>query len=644
MSPRKKATKSRALKKTGVIPPPEPVSLAITPPPPGPSVAITTDDPPPPFPFPRVTITRGDDVAFEIELALGDITETPSRVILLGQFQGMDPTAASVNLDEAMNGALFKLINLRRSSHAAGELDIIPTGRHPVMAEMIAFLGLGHWNLFNHDVLAAAAHSGLRSLLASHFEEFSTVLMGGRLPNHTQIDVGFSLRYMLRGFIQALRDDDERDRFRRVVIVEKDEGRLREIHQVLRVLVQEEEFKGVRTTLCASRLPARTRVEGEKQRKAFLRQETNLLMLSMRPEETGKESFLLEAVLHTRSGGAAIIKRDNNFAASELNKVYEAAGVTTEKGVNSIPQLERVSRLVTALLPDGVLAPIKELKSSRIELIHDAESSRLPWETLALPGGGYPALVDGFSRRFVSERAAVIWPPKLAERLRILMIINPTGDLDGARDEGEAIRAGLAANEKTVITYLEDRQATKAALVKLLAEQAFDILHYSGHSAFNLRDSRQSGLVLHGDEFFTGTDVLGLAQFPPVVIFNSCEAARIRHRNPTAPVRAVARASKGLSREITGEISNGSAAHRAISVAEAFLIAGVQHYIGTFWPVADKAAALFGEILYRHLADGKPMGFSVTEARKALANQKLPDWANYIHYGNPDAEIFPKSP
>jgi hypothetical protein len=624
MSARKKSPKQRALAKTGAVPPPPP-----SPPPPPPTPNRPDAIPPPPFPFPRVTISQGDDVAFEIELSLGDITETPSRVILLGQFQGMDPTAAALNLDEAMNGALFELINLRRSTNAAGELDIIPTGRHPVMAEMIAFLGLGHWNLFNHDVLASAAHSGLRSLLASHFDEFATVLMGGRLPDKNEIDVRFSLRHMLRGFIQALRDDKNRDRFRRVVIVEKEEKRLREIHSVLRVLVQEEEFKGVRTTLCASHLPDRIRVEGTHLRNAFHRQETNLLMLSTRPGETKDADPTLEAVLHISTGAAAIIKRERTFPSSAIEEIYDAAGVTTKRGVDTLDRLGMVSGLVTALMPDGVLAPFRKLKSHRIELIHDAESSRLPWETIALPEGDHPALLGGFSRRFVSDRAAVMWPPKQGERLRILMLIDPTEDLPGAVREADAILAKLAPNARINIRCLRHSEATKAGLTALLGEQPFDILHYSGHSGFNREDARFSGLLLHGEEFFTGADVLGLTQFPPVVIFNSCEAARIRRRDPV------------LSKNIPEKVLKRDAAHGAISIAEAFLIAGVQHYIGTFWCVNDDAAALFGEVLYSHLADGKTMGFSVTKARNALADADMPDWANYIHYGSPDAEIFP---
>ncbi|NJR43526.1 MAG: hypothetical protein HC767_13605 [Akkermansiaceae bacterium] len=154
-------------------------------------------------------------------------------------------------------------------------------------------------------------------MLASHFDEFATVLMGGRLLNQKEINVAAALRYMLRGFIQALRDDPDRDRFRRIVIVEKDPSRLREIHSILRVLVQENEFEGVRTTLCASTLPIRGRSEDERLRVAMTKQETNLLMLSMQPDEKVSGFFGIEAILHTSAASAAVIKRSRRFSGKK---------------------------------------------------------------------------------------------------------------------------------------------------------------------------------------------------------------------------------------------------------------------------------------------------------------------------------------
>jgi hypothetical protein len=42
---------------------------------------------------------------------------------------------------------------------------------------------------------------------------------------------------------------------------------------------------------------------------------------------------------------------------------------------------------------------------------------------------------------------------------------------------------------------------------------------------------------------------------------------------------------KGVSGDGAGKIRNRDAARGAISIAEAFLIAGIQHDVGTFWPV-----------------------------------------------------------
>lgn len=589
-----------------------------------------------PFPFPRKTIAQGDEITLEIELSLGDITETPSRVILLGQLQGMDPTAACVDLDLAMGGALLKLIQLRRAVHSAGELDIIPTGRHPVMAEMIAFLGLGQGNLFNEEVLASATHSALRGLLASHIDEFSTVLMGGRLLDGKTIGIEIILRYMLRGFTLALRDDPNRDRFRRIVIVEKNRKRLLKINLALHKLVAEKEFTGARVTLSASILPTRAREKTallREIRREKTKRETSQLMLMMKPYDPISDHSELEVILYTGMASAAVVKKKNHFANTKITQLYTVARVADVQGVTTFKQLAQVSEIVQSLLPKELLTPLKELAKPRIELVHDKESSHLPWEALALPDGRYPALLGGFSRRFASERAAIIWPPKQADRLRILMVIDPSGDLSGARKEGQLLRDTLADHPRIKITYLQGHQANAADFKAILAEKSFDILHYAGHSCFNRENAKFSGLILHDEVYFTGADVLSLSKFPPVIIFNSCEAAQIYRRDPVVT----------LTGKDGEKIRNRDLAHGALSIAEAFLIAGIQQYVGTFWRVTDEAATLFGKTLYQELADGETIGNAVTAARKILKKNQQPDWANYIHYGNPDAIIFPKN-
>ena len=97
------------------------------------------------------------------------------------------------------------------------------------------------------------------------------------------------------------------------------------------------------------------------------------------------------------------------------------------------------------------------------------------------------------------------------------------------------------------------------------------------------------------------------------------------------------------SPEMKKVIVNRDSAHGAISLAEAFLLAGVHHYLGTFWPVSDAAAKHFAVELYGHLAKGGSFGEAVTRARRKLHALNMPDWANYIHYGDPNAVLVPES-
>lgn len=593
------------------------------------------------FPFPPVCISRAgnDDITVEIELCLGDITNTPSRVILLGQMRGLDPTSAAADLNNAMEGNLFRLLEQRNAARGAGSLDIIPTGRFPVMADLIAFLGLGNWEDFTGNTLIAASRSALRNLLASSFDEFSTTLMGGRRPGASEIDVEAALLPMMIGFIEALRDDPQRDRFRRIVIVERDGKRLLKIHDLLRDFVKlDDTFKGIRTTLRGSRLRFR-QMPDVAVRVPARNVQSNLLNLSMTP--VGDTDLQLVAMLQPawdptglRGGGATVERRKVVFGKSAIAVLYETAGVDTAAGVATMAQLARVADQVGALLPPEIGAPLDlfppDFQSEpRLEIIHDAEASRVPWEALRLKDGRAVALFGGISRRFISESTRSLWPPRPGPRLRMLMIVDPTDTLKRAREEGEKLRASLAG--LVDIEFLTGDEATFARVDKRLNDSPFDVLHFAGHAGFNRQDPRLSGLRL-ADGYFTARSALALKRLPAALIFNCCEMARIERLDPViAP-------ADDASQKI---IANRDQAHGAISLAEAFLIAGVHHYIGTFWPVNDDAATLFGTTLHAALARREPVGAAVTAARRALNANNMPDWANYIHYGDPDATLQP---
>ncbi|MEO8183939.1 MAG: CHAT domain-containing protein [Deltaproteobacteria bacterium] len=71
-------------------------------------------------------------------------------------------------------------------------------------------------------------------------------------------------------------------------------------------------------------------------------------------------------------------------------------------------------------------------------------------------------------------------------------------------------------------------------------------------------------------------------------------------------------------------------------MAEAFLRGGAANYVGTYWPVGDEAAKLFAKTFYGELLAGNTVALALLAGRTALHDAGEVDWADYIHYGNPD--------
>lgn len=614
------------------------------------------------------------DIGFEIELAFGDITETTTPMIVLSQFQGLPPSTAALYLDEAMDGELMKWVKRRQAAHSAGELDIIPTGRHYIMSDMVAFLGLGQWSVFNRDVFRSSVQSGVHSLLACHISEFSTVILTGALQGGQNLSLENALSDILVGLVAALKSDSSSSVFRRIVIVEHDAGRFLEIRNSLASILSGTAFAGVTASVITSRLPSRNRTAAEGVRSARQRSSesdrsaTLYLKLTTIDEGTdaGKTepsslvSFDFDAHLRIGSSGVSVTVEETlgkRVTAAEITEIHRLVGVGTLGGVSDAEDLQTATERVSALLSKDVLSALRTV-SGPLQIIHDAEPTRIPWETLAdgadlsLPDS-YPALRGGFSRLFVGKRDRRLLAEPPGEKLRVLMVVNPTEDLDGAKKESEKLRKMLQEKGKVEVDYLEGSAATKPELIRKLENHIYDIIHYAGHSAFDASNPDQAGLLLHGDEYFTARDVIGVRRFPPVIVLNSCESARVRRRgtrlserpgeDEELPAFSLTAATAPMKSDDMGKRQKKELNDRPrgiLSIAEGFLLSGIEHFLGTFWPVGDDAAKTFSLQFYSHLAKGESMGAAVLAARTELFKDGKADWANYIHYGDHSAVIF----
>jgi CHAT domain-containing protein len=280
-------------------------------------------------------------------------------------------------------------------------------------------------------------------------------------------------------------------------------------------------------------------------------------------------------------------------------------------------------QLANLILAERVMSVLPGMRNLHLVIVHDAPSSRIPWETLRIDGW-FPAANGGLSRRYVAENLSVAkWLEQRQKSpiLNLLLVVNPTMDLTGAEREGERIRELFGTHPSVKIDELNGAAATRPALLAKIKSGDYDVIHYAGHAFFNAANPASSGILCHGKQVLSGADLASIGNLPSLVFFNACEAGRIR-RGPD-----IRKKDLGVEKRLD----------RTVGLAEAFLRGGVANYLGTYWPVGDEAAECFAETFYSELLNKKPIGAALLAGRNKVRNDtKSVDWADYIHYGSYD--------
>lgn len=295
-----------------------------------------------------------------------------------------------------------------------------------------------------------------------------------------------------------------------------------------------------------------------------------------------------------------------------LNRSNGSAKISSEI-LNSLKKCGQL--LFDLLIPPQAKAKLADTSATVLTLRLDDSLVHIPWELL----------YDGrefLCRRFAIGRIASTRQTPTARAVRaprapfnVLIIADPRGDLEASYREGLDIKAFLDQKREVFHVDFKSHPVDIAFVKKNLRD--YDIVHYAGHATYDARSPSDSGWLLSDGMLKAGEIAAmgGLQPMPALVFSNACQSGHT-----------------------DGWIVDDQE-QRIFGLANAFLLSGVQHYIGTFRETVDEPSSRFAKRFYAAVAAGKSIGTSLRDARLApigAGEMKTIVWANYMLYGDPN--------
>ena len=305
---------------------------------------------------------------------------------------------------------------------------------------------------------------------------------------------------------------------------------------------------------------------------------------------------------------------------SQITALLSNANKTGELTTGPSEELRKTSQLLfDEIFPSEIKSRLRGSQCQFLIFSIDEQLVQIPWELLH-DGTAFLSLRFACGR-IVRTRQKFV-PPKLRSSSmtgEMLIIADPTGDLDSAYQEAVCIRNSLEKNVKNIKVHLKTTNIDGQFLKKNIRD--YDVVHFAGHADYNPNNPSDSGWILK-DQKITARDIANLGESPrfPVIVFsNACQSGATNEWC----------LKEKYSEEIYG-------------LANAFLLAGAKHYIGTFWKIIDEPSAYFSQQFYEAIFKNIAIGEAVRLARLKLVEKYGPKtvvWASYMLYGDPSAAL-----
>ena len=146
------------------------------------------------------------------------------------------------------------------------------------------------------------------------------------------------------------------------------------------------------------------------------------------------------------------------------------------------------SRRLARALPAKVREYLATLGNETVVALKlDAMTSVIPWEWMEIDASPL-FLRNPVTRSADAQQALALQWPTIDRNANVLVIANPTGDLRGARAEGEAIAELYRARlDGSRVQLLMDTEATFGAIARAIRQTNFGVIHFAGHGEMRIQ-------------------------------------------------------------------------------------------------------------------------------------------------------------
>ncbi|MFJ6368622.1 CHAT domain-containing protein [Streptomyces virginiae] len=680
----------------------------------------TASNPPARFPAPAPDRpARTDGPTLNITVIWGDIARIAADLHVTGHYQSVVPAAAELALDRAISVDPRRVITehtkLGWIDAQLGEVTYFPCKEGPVRCA--AVVGMGPMGTLTERRAVQMYASLLGEALGlGHVSTVATVLVGSGTGNLT---VKQAARALVRGFADTLAPlgpPAPPPRLTDVLVMEVDRLRAEQLHLALTdsasKLPQVRIVPGLREesggelfgpSAAVYALSALTGLAAPAAGEDVLRtvladfdpdiqgmireqladlasvERTELSLTVRRPAEAQDDAVPVRMSVQSGVGGlrwAALTGRatvPERLVPVDTDLLRELVDRLTEPSVKDACELpDLLSRFV---VPPDFQRLLTDDSTVLLEL--DRDTASVPWEFLAeIQQAGMEkrdplAIRTQLSRQLRTTYSRVMTEGLADGPLRALVIGDP-GDpekgfhLPGARQEALAVASRLKELGAKVSLFVGAanslRQpgvdpARRLDVLRVLLCGGNHIVHYCGHSDFDLSGTgRRSGWVF-ADGLLTAQELALLERPPLIVVANACYTARLGE--------AAGPGTPAVEPGLAGRSPWGNPQAALVpSLADEFLRMGVGHYIGAAWRIPDDQGISFADQFYTHLFKGGPgeatptVGGAVRAARRRLyglreqgpdvpdgpespagpdvtpSGQRWSSWAAYQHYGD----------